>query len=326
LSTFLVTGGAGFIGSHLSRNLAQSGHTVLVLDNLTGKGAVERAEEMAEQGISLMRGDVQDAAVCESACRGVDFVLHLAAEPSVARSIEDPSTCVAVNVEGTVNMLQGAARSGSVRRFVYTSTCAVYGDASSGAIQETNPLDPLTPYASSKLAGEYFCRNFFRLHGLETVALRYFNVYGAGQDPNGAYAAVIPRFLSRIVAGEPIVVYGDGEQSRDFVHIDDVVAANILAATADRSVCGRSFNIGSGRRTSLNELIDKLEKIAGTRVAVERQPARNGDIKHSHADIGAAARSLGYAPSVPLGEGLLRTMEFFRVISSLDCIQTTSMR
>lgn len=326
MSTFLVTGGAGFIGSHLSRSLAQSGHNVLVLDNLTGKGAAERAAEMAEQGISLTNGDVRDAATCESACRGVDFVLHLAAEPSVARSIEDPFTCVAVNVEGTVNMLQGAARSGSVRRFVYTSTCAVYGDASSEAIPETNPLDPLTPYASSKLAGEYFCRNFFRLHGLETVALRYFNVYGAGQDPNGAYAAVIPRFLSRIVAGEPIVVYGDGEQSRDFVHIDDVVAANVLAATADRGVCGRSFNIGSGRRTSLNELIDKLEKIAGARVAVERQPARNGDIKHSHADIGAASRGLGYEPSVPLGEGLLRTMEFFRVISSLDCIQMASMR
>lgn len=316
MSTFLVTGGAGFIGSHLSRNLAQSGHSVLILDNLTGKGAVDRAEEMAEQGISLTKGDVRDAAICESVCRGVDVVLHLAAEPSVARSIEDPSSCVAVNVEGTVNMLQGAARSGSVRRFVYTSTCAVYGDASSGTVQETNPPDPITPYASSKLAGEYFCRNFFRLHGLETVALRYFNVYGAGQDPNGAYAAVIPRFLARIVAGEPIVVYGDGEQSRDFVHIDDVVAANVLAATADCGVCGRSFNIGSGQRTSLNELIDKLEKVAGRRVAVERQPARSGDIKHSHADIGAAKRSLGYEPSVSLDDGLARTMEFFHAIFS----------
>jgi nucleoside-diphosphate-sugar epimerase len=229
-------------------------------------------------------------------------------------------------VEGTVNMLQGAVRSGTVRRFVYTSTCAVYGDASSGEIRETNPPDPITPYATSKLAGEHLCRNFFRLHGLETVSLRYFNVYGAGQDPEGAYAAVIPRFLARIVAGQPIIVYGDGEQSRDFVHVEDVVAANRLAVAADRGACGKSYNIGSGRRTSLNELIEKLERIAGLRVAVERQPARSGDIKHSHADIGAADCWLGYRPSVSLERGLSLTLEYFQANRPSDGARALDVR
>jgi nucleoside-diphosphate-sugar epimerase len=313
VSSTLVTGGAGFIGSHIAERLARDGHDVLILDNLTGTGARNRAARLAdESGIRASDGDIRDPEVCRAACAGAEFVFHLAAEPSVQRSVEDPAACVAINVLGTVNMLMAARDAGTVRRFVFSSTCAVYGDTPEPAKREGGSVAPITPYATSKLAGEHFCRNAWDLYGLETVALRYFNVYGPGQDPNGAYAAVIPKFITSIVRGETPIIYGDGAQSRDFIYVGDVVAANLKAMTAAVSAAGRAFNIGSGRRATINDLIEKLEKAVGARIAVERRPERAGDIKHSLADVTAAAEWLGFTPEMSLEEGLARSLQAYR--------------
>ena len=309
LSTFVVTGGAGFIGSRIAGHLAQIGHDVRILDNLSSRGADRRARSLLSYPeISLVTADIRDERVCRRICRGADYVLHLAADPSVARSIEMPGASVQVNVEGTANMLDAAVKSGSVRRLVFSSTCAIYGDSVSGAIRESATPDPISPYAASKLACESFCHTFSRLHGLETVALRYFNVYGTGQDPHGAYAAAIPRFMERIAKGQALIIYGDGKQSRDFVHVDDVVAANILAATTPRDVNRRVLNIGSGDRVSLNELIRTLEGVAGRPLDIVHEPERRGDIRHSHADISLARTLLGFQPAVSLKDGLAEAL------------------
>jgi nucleoside-diphosphate-sugar epimerase len=230
----------------------------------------------------------------------------------VPRSVEDPAGCVAVNLGGTVNLLEAARRAGTVKRFVFASSCAVYGDTPGGAKHESSQTDPLSPYASSKLAGEFFCRNFFRLHGLQTVALRYFNVYGPGQDPDGAYAAVIPKFLTALARGERPVVFGDGEQSRDFIFVEDIVEANLRAAGATRGVGGRVVNVGSGQSASLKQILQKLEAILGRPVETDARPPRPGDIKHSRADIAAAAGLLQFTPSVSLDAGLARTLQWYQ--------------
>jgi UDP-N-acetylglucosamine/UDP-N-acetylgalactosamine 4-epimerase len=314
LSIYVVTGGAGFIGSHLATHLGRAGHHVRIVDNFSGIGSRRRVDYLADvPNITIIEGDIRDPAVCYKACSGADFVLHHAAEPSVVRSIEEPEICAAINIGGTINMLRAAHAAKTIRRFVFASSCAVYGDTSATAKQECAASDPITPYATSKLAGEHFCLNFYRLFGLQTVALRYFNVYGPGQDPNGAYAAVIPKFITAIARGEKPVVYGDGVQSRDFVYIDDIIDANLLATTVTRPVGGKVFNIGSGQRISLNQLIEKLEGISGKVIAVERRDPRPGDIKHSHADISAASELLQFLPAIPLDEGLARTMQWYQV-------------
>lgn len=230
----------------------------------------------------------------------------------MAHSIEDPAGCATINVNGTINMLAAAQAAQTVKRFVFASSCAVYGDTPALSKHESSLTDPLSPYASSKLAGEYFCRNFFRLHGLQTVALRYFNVYGDGQDPGGDYAAVIPNFLSAVVRGDAPIIYGDGEQSRDFVHVDDVVEANLRAAQAVRGVGGKAFNIGSGQSATLNQLLERLGRILGRPIAADKQPPRSSDIKHSRADISAAAGLLQWTPAVSLDDGLARTLHGYQ--------------
>ncbi len=307
----MVTGGAGFIGSHLATRLAQDGKQVRVLDSLGSAASQRRAAVLAEMpGVEVMAGDIRDAGVCRQALAGADFVFHHAAEVSVPQSVEDPAACVAVNLGGLVNLLE-AARS-TVQRFVFASSCAVYGNIPGAEKSETSPTDPLSPYASSKLAGEFLCRNYFHLHDLQTVCLRYFNVYGPNQDPNGAYAAVVPKFITAILQSEKPVVYGDGEQSRDFVFVHDVVQANLCAALAPPDAAGKSFNIGSGQSASLNQILSKLAQMQDCVFALDRQPARPGDIKNSRADITAAAKLLGFSPSVTLDDGLARTLHWYQ--------------
>ncbi len=228
------------------------------------------------------------------------------------QSVEDPATCIAVNLGGLVNLLEAARASQSVQRFVFASSCAVYGNLPGAEKSEESPTDPLSPYASSKLAGEYLCRNYFHLHGLQTICLRYFNVYGPDQDPDGAYAAVIPKFIAAILKSEKPVVYGDGEQSRDFVFVQDIVEANLCASLAPPEALGRSFNIGSGQSASLNQILNKLVQLQDCVFAVNRQPARPGDIKNSRADITAATKLLGFSPSVGLEDGLARTLHWYQ--------------
>ena len=307
-----MTGGAGFIGSHIATHLSENGHEVRIFDNLSGHGSSERAATLVSlPGIQLLTGDIRDIEGCHKISRGADFVLHHAAEPSVTRSVDDPAACAEINVAGTINMLVAAHAAKSVKRFVFASSCAVYGDTPADPKLETSPTDPLTPYATTKLAGEYFCQNFFRLHGLPTVVLRYFNVYGPGQDPNGAYAAVIPKFVTALVTGNRPVIYGDGEQSRDFVFVKDVVRANLRAIISNSEVAGHTFNIGGGGHTSLNVLLKKLERILGMEIIPDKRDPRAGDIKYSHADVSAAAKLLDFRPCVTLEEGLAQTLQWY---------------
>ncbi len=314
LSIYVVTGGAGFIGSHLATRIGQAGHEVRVLDSLTEAASRTRAETLAHvPHVEIIPGDICSPDVCRRVLAGADYVLHHAAESSVQASIDDPAACVAVNIGGTVTLLEAARAAGTVKRFVFASSCAVYGDTPGSSKHEASQTDPLSPYASSKLAGEHFCRNFFRLYGLQTVSLRYFNVYGPDQDPNGAYAAVIPKFLTAIVQGKQPVIYGDGEQSRDFIYIDDIVEANLRATAATRGVGGRSFNIGSGQSASLKQILETLAPILGQPVEADHQPARPGDLKHSRADIAAAAGLLQFTPSVRISDGLARTLHWYQL-------------
>ncbi len=313
MSIYIVTGGAGFIGSHLATRIGQAGHEVRVLDSLVSDAARERARTLAQAPhVEVIEGDIRDPDVCRRVLEGADFVLHHAGEASVQRSIADPAGCAAVNIGGTINLLEAARAAGTIKRFVFASSCAVYGDTPGAAKHEASPADPLSPYASSKLAGEYFCRNFFRLHGLQTVSLRYFNVYGPGQDPAGDYASVIPKFLTAIARGEAPVLYGDGDQSRDFIFVDDIVEANLRAVGATRGVGGRVVNIGSGQSASLKTILQTLGEIGGRKVEAERRPPRPGDLKHSRADIAAAAGLLQFTPSVPLSDGLARTLHWYQ--------------
>ena len=283
-----------------------------VLDNFASGAARNRAETLIQlPHVTILEGDIRDPDACHQAVAGADFVLHHAAEASVPHSIEDPGGCVAINIGGTINLLEAARSAGTVKRFVFASSCAVYGDTPGSSKHEATQTDPLSPYASSKLSAEYFCRNFFRLHGLQTVSLRYFNVYGPGQDPNGAYAAVIPKFITAITEGRKPIIYGDGEQSRDFIYVDDIVEANLRAAAATRGVGGRAFNIGGGQSASLKQIVEKLAEILGRPLETDNQPARAGDIKHSRADIAAAAGLLQFTPSVPLADGLARTLNWY---------------
>ena len=306
-----MTGGAGFIGSHLVTRLSRDGQQVRVLDSLAGAASQRRAARLAKMpGVEIITGDIRDAGVCRQAVAGADFVFHHAAEVSVPQSVEDPAACIAVNLGGLVNLLEAAR--GGIKRFVFASSCAVYGNIPGAEKSEESPTDPLSPYASSKLAGEFLCRNYFHLHGLPTICLRYFNAYGPDQDPNGAYAAVIPKFISAIFSNEKPVVYGDGEQSRDFVFVEDIVQANLLASLAPAEAAGKSFNVGSGRSTSLNQILGKLAASTDKVLALDRRQTRTGDIRHSRADIRAAAKMLDFSPKVSLEDGLARTLHWYQ--------------
>jgi nucleoside-diphosphate-sugar epimerase len=304
---FLVTGGAGFIGSHLVRRLLADGGRVRVIDNLaTGKR--ERLRDV-EHAIEFIEGDLADPSMCEIALSGIDCVLHQAAVPSVQRSVKNPIETNKANVTSTLNLLEGCRKHG-VRRFVYASSSSAYGDTPVLPKREDMAPNPLSPYALQKFVSERYCQLYFRLYGLETISLRYFNVFGPSQDPYSEYSAVIPKFATRLQRGESIVVYGDGEQSRDFTYVDNVVEANILALRAPRAA-GSVINVGCGERITLNRLIKILEEILEVQATVDYQAARPGDVRDSLADISLAQDLLGYLPKVTVAEGLRRTVAWF---------------
>lgn len=301
----LVTGGAGFIGSHLARALLDQGWSVRILDNFS----TGRRSNLAVLGddVEIVEGDIQSYERVNRAVTGCDIVFHEAALPSVPRSIQDPLTSNATNVIGTLNVLL-ACRDHDVRRVVLASSSSVYGSNPNLPKREDHQTLPISPYATAKLAGENYARSFHQVYGLETVALRYFNVFGPRQDPNSEYSAVIPRFISRLSAGESPVIFGDGEQSRDFTYVDNVVDANLLAMDAP-SAGGQAYNIACGDRATLNVLCAELKDILGADVDPIHAAGRAGDIKHSLADITKARGDLGYAPTVDFRRGLELTAE-----------------
>jgi len=313
MSLYLVTGGAGFIGSHLAVRLARDGHAVRILDNLsTGhRSNLDAVREAAGAGsFEWIEGDIRSLETCREACDGVEYVLHQAALASVPRSVENPSDTTAVNVTGLVNILF-SARGAGVRRVVSASSSSVYGDTATLPKIESMPPQPVSPYAASKLAGEHFVRVFATTMGLPGVSLRYFNVFGPRQDPNSQYAAVVPRFVTSLIAGGRPTVYGDGEQSRDFTYIDNVVDAN-LAACENGPGLGEAVNVACGDRFSLLQLLKTLGEILGVSSQPEFLPPRAGDVRHSQASIQAARALFGFEPKVGFEEGLRRTAEFFR--------------
>src|SRR5215470_1746040 len=308
MATFLVTGGGGFIGSNLARALVARGESVRVLDNfVTG-----REENLAglERKLTLVRGDIRDMAAVESAIDGVDYVLHQAALPSVPRSVERPVEANDVNVNGTLVVLE-AARRARVKRVVFAASSSAYGETPTLPKVESMSPDPLSPYAATKLAGEYYMKVYTACYRLETVSLRYFNVFGPHQDPQSQYAAVIPRFVTAALEGRQPTIYGDGLQSRDFCHIDNAIEANLLACTAPHAA-GKVMNIACGVRTTLLDVLDRLGAIVGRKVTAIHEPTRPGDIKHSLADIGRARELLGYTGRISFEEGLARTVEWYK--------------
>jgi len=309
-----VTGGAGFIGSHLVERLLADGARVRVLDNFsTGARSNLPFAKAFGRRLEVVRGDIRQRGVVERATRGVRVVFHQAAMRSVPRSVKDPLGANANNVTGTLHVLE-AARRARVARVVYASSSSVYGDRPDLPKREDQSPAPISPYAVSKAAGEQYAAVWTRLFGVETVGLRYFNVFGPRQDPKSEYAAVIPRFILWGLRGKPLEVHGDGAQSRDFTYIDNVVEANLLAARA-ASVGGEVFNVGCGERVSLLEIIAKLETILGRRLTREHRPLRQGDVPHTLADVSKAKRLLGYSPLVPFDEGLQRTVDYFKTVA-----------
>jgi UDP-glucose 4-epimerase len=307
---YLVTGGAGFIGSNIVESLLTQGATVRVLDNFATGKRENLADYTSSADFELLVGDLRDFDVVQKAVEGVDYVLHQGALPSVPRSLSDPQASNEVNVNGTMNVLL-AARDAGVKRVVFASSSSVYGETPTLPKHEALPPDPLSPYAVSKLAGEYYCKVFGRNFGLPVVCLRYFNVFGPRQDPTSQYAAVIPKFITALLEDRPLTVYGDGEQSRDFTYIQNVVRANLLACTAP--IDGPAVvNIACQQRKSLNEMIRILEGIVGRKAQVQYDPPRPGDIKHSLADISRAREVLGYEPEVDFETGLRETVAWFQ--------------
>jgi len=310
-SCCLVTGGAGFIGSHLTHALLQAGARVRVLDNLsTGFSANLSAFEGSS--LEILEGDASHRETVERAMDGVDYLFHQAAMDSVPRSIREPALCHAWCTTSTVELLHAASKAG-VKRLVLASTSAAYGDSPFVSKRETDAVAPLSPYAAAKLAAEAYCRAFVTSFSMETVILRYFNVFGPRQDPQSEYSAVIPRFVSMILSGNQPIIYGDGEQSRDFVYVGDVANANLLAATTP-GISGRTFNIGRGERTSLLELLTKLSEILGKPITPIHEPARVGDIRDSLADINQARSILGFEPKVSIYEGLAQSVDYYRSV------------
>jgi len=305
---YLVTGGAGFIGSHIAEALVKRGDRVRVLDNLS-TGKRENMAHIADE-IEFIEGDIRDYDITRRAMEGVNIAFHEAAIPSVPRSVKDPQFNHENNVNGTFNVLM-AARDAGVKRVVFAASSSAYGETEVLPKQEEMLPSPLSPYAVAKLVGEFYCQVFTRAYGLETVSLRYFNVFGPRQDPSSPYSGVISKFITTLLQGQTPVIYGDGEQSRDFTYIDNVVAANLRAAEAEEAV-GQVMNLGLCERTTLNQLLEELQRIIGTSLAPKYEETRPGDIRHSLADITRAEELLGYRPAVGLAEGLRRTVEWYR--------------
>ena len=308
MKTYLVTGGAGFIGSHLVEELVRRGERVRVLDNfLTGKR--ENIEPFLS-AIELIEGDIRDYETCLRAVDGADYVLHQAALPSVPRSVEDPQTTDAINIQGTLNMLLAASRA-RAKKFVFASSSSVYGDEEQLPKREGKEGNLLSPYAISKMVGEKYGWLFNSLYKLPTVSLRYFNIFGSRQDPFSQYAAAVPNFITLVLQGKSPKIFGDGEQSRDFTYVANVVDANLLAAESGDQASGEAFNIACAERTTVNDLVAQIKDITGSRVPPVYEPPRPGDIRHSFADISKAGRLMGYKPKVGFREGLERTTSWY---------------
>ncbi|MFA4835675.1 MAG: SDR family oxidoreductase [Dehalococcoidia bacterium] len=303
----IVTGGAGFIGSHLAEELAKRSYHVSIIDNLS-TGKMKNIEKILSTGkVEFSQGNITDLPLLDKLFQGVDYVFHQAAIPSVPRSIENPQASNETNITGTLNVLL-AARNNGIKKVVYASSSSVYGDTPTLPKREDMPPNPQSPYAVTKLAGEYYCQVFQRVYGLATACLRYFNVFGPKQDPDSQYAAVVPKFISRISKGYPPIIFGDGEQTRDFTFIKDVVEANILAAESDATGI---FNIGGGHQISINTLAKLVIDSMGKNMEPIHQETRSGDVKHSLADIGRAM-AFGYDPRWRLEEGLRETIRSFQ--------------
>jgi nucleoside-diphosphate-sugar epimerase len=312
MARYLVTGGAGFIGSHIAETLVGKGQDVVVLDNIS-TGRLENMQSF-EKDITFVEGDIRDTEAVERAMKGVDYVIHQAALASVPRSIDDPTASQQVNTQGTLNLLL-AAKAGGAKRFVYASSSSVYGDSETLPKLESMTPSPKSPYAAAKLSGEQYCLIFSDIYGLPTVSLRYFNVFGPRQDPTSQYSAVIPIFTTALINNQSPTVYGDGEQSRDFTYIDNVVAANLLACESN-DPGGKVYNIACGDRFTLNKLYSDLKSILGATVDPIYAPERAGDVKHSQADIEMIQRELDFKVLVGFDEGLNRTVDWYKTVET----------
>jgi len=312
MSKFLVTGGAGFIGSNISEFLTQEGHFVRVLDNFSsGKESnLAFASSLGKDKFELLRGDIRDKEMCDKACKGMDYVLHQAALRSVPKSMKDPESYNDVNINGSLFMLQAASRH-QIKRFVFASSSSVYGDTNQFPEKETQFPLLISPYALSKLAGEYYCRIFSEFFGVTTACLRYFNVFGPKQALDDEYAVVIPKFIHCIMHDEKPPIFGNGKQSRDFTFIDNVVSANFLAATTP-GVIHEVFNVANGKDNTVLELVAALNKIMGKSIEPEFLPVREGDVFRTNADITKISKAIGYKPLVSFEEGLKKTVEYFK--------------
>jgi nucleoside-diphosphate-sugar epimerase len=310
MSKVLVTGGAGFIGSNLTETLLKQNYRVRILDNFSTGKRENLIFDKAYSSFEIIEGDIRDPTVCQRATRDIEYVFHQAALPSVQRSVEDPLTSNSVNVGGTLNILL-AARDTGVKKLIYASSSSIYGDSPTLPKHEEMPPNPLSPYALQKYIGEQYCKLFFQLYGLETVSLRYFNIFGPKQDPTSIYSAVIPRFIGALLEGKPPIIFGDGEQSRDFTYIDNVVHANLLAMSAVH-LDGEAINIACGERTSLNQLLHFFKEIVGSKVLPIYEEPRKGDVRHSLAEIRKGKQFLNYEPKVDIKGGLKKTVEYFQ--------------
>jgi NAD dependent epimerase len=308
---FLVTGGAGFIGSNLVETILKLGYKVRVLDNFSTGKKENIVEFLANKNFELIEGDIRDIEDCQKACIGVDYVLHQAAWGSVPRSIELPLEYEEINVKGHLNMMQ-AAKENNIKKFVYASSSSVYGDDERLPKKEGEEGRVLSPYALTKKINEEFANLYFRIYGLDTIGLRYFNVFGRKQDPNGFYAAVIPKFVKQLLNNETPQINGDGETSRDFTYIENVIQANLKACLAKKEAAGQVFNIAYGGRETLNNLYNKISELLNINKKPIYAPERAGDIKHSNADISKAKLFLNYNPKYSMGEGLALTIKWYK--------------
>lgn len=304
----LVTGGAGFIGSHLVEGLLKRNHELRVIDNfITGR---EENIVTFRDEVEFIKGDIRNLSLCGKIMQGIDWVFHQAALPSVPRSVENPLLTNEINITGTLNLLL-SARDAGVKKFIFASSSSVYGDDNHLPKKEDKVGRPLSPYAISKRVGEFYCQAFYSLYNFQTVSLRYFNIFGPRQNPHSQYAAVIPNFISRILQGKEPVIFGDGKQSRDFTYVENVVEANLLSAQADE-VSGGVYNIACGKRTSVIELVDKINSILKLSIPPIFEAPRPGDVRHSYADISLAESCLGYKPRINFDQGLEKTIIWFK--------------
>lgn len=305
---YLVTGGAGFIGSNIVDEIVRRGHEVVVLDDLSAGKQANLASVSGK--IDFRVGSITDLSTVQSACQGVDYIIHLAARTSVPRSVKDPLETNRINIDGTLNVLV-AARDAKVRRVVYAASSSAYGETPTLPKVETMRPEPISPYGVTKYVGELYAQVFGRVYGLQNVSVRYFNVFGPRQDPTSQYSGVLSRFMRAIIEGKPLVVYGDGEQSRDFTYIENIVDATLRACEA-KDASGKVFNGGTGVRVTLNQVLKLLEKVTGRKILAKYDPPRTGDIRDSQADISLARKILGYKPCVDFEKGLLLTWEWYK--------------